>query len=314
MSSTRQKKRFLEFFTKPPQLRSAFYITTRYLAGVHISSKDKQVNRYFILPLEESVVEPSFTRKNIIDKPALEERLKEGMDKLHLSEKKTACLIPELSLKAFVFSFESLPSSPDEKEKIIRFRIKRQMGFFPEDARLSYQDIRSNQEKKLLVSLAKDSVIQEYEASLGRLGLRVRLLGSPVLGLYNILNNPEENNVLLINVERESLGLIAVIDREISLYRQKPFALETQAELSTDQQADNIITEVDNTAHFLEDTEKKSIDSLYIRIGALSGADKIYAQLEDRLSYNLKRMDVARLQSLNAKEREVLSPLIGQIL
>ncbi len=314
MSSTRQKKRFLEFFTKPPPLRSAFYITTRYLAGVHVSPKDKQVGHCFILPLEEGVVEPSFTRKNIHDPQAIEERLKEGTEKLHLSEKKTACLIPELSLKAFVLTFESLPSSMDEKEKIIRFRIKRQMGFYPEDARLSYQEIGSSREKKLLVSLAKDSVIQEYEACLGRSGLKVRVLGSPVLSLYNILNSPEEKNFLLINVERESLGLVAVIDSEISLYRQKPFALETQAELSTDQQADNIITEVENTAHFLEDTEEQNIDSLYIRLGSLSGADKIYTQLEDRLSYVLKRIDVARLEKLNVKEREILSPLIGQIL
>ena len=272
------------------------------------------MNRYFILPFEQSVVEPSFTRENITDKSALEERLKEGIEKLHLSDKKTACLIPELSLKAFVFSFESLPSSTEEKEKIIRFRIKRQMGFFPEDARLSYQEISSRKEKKLLVSLAKDSVIQEYEAFLSQLGLKVRFLGSPVLGLYNVFNNPEDGNILLINVERESLGLIAVLEQEISLYRQKPFALEARAESSADQLAENIITEVDNTAHFLEDTEKQSIDYLYMRIGSLSGADKIYAQLEDRLTYALKRIDVARLERLNAKEREILSPLIGQIL
>lgn len=314
MSSSSLAMRIIDTFTKPPQLRSAFYISTRYIAGIRLSPKERQVSHYFVLPLEEGVVEPSFTRKNIYDNPSVEERLKEGMEKLHLSEKKTACLIPELSLKAFVLSFDSLPTSAEEKEKIIRYRIKKQMGFFPEDARLSFQEIESSQERKLLVSLARDSIIQEYEGCLGRLGLKVRVLGSPVLGLYNVLNSPEEENFLLINVERESLSLVAVIDSEISLYRQKPYALEGQAEPTTEQQAKNIITEVENTAHFLEDTEERKIQSLYIRLGSLSAEDKMYTQLEDRLPFALKRIDVARLERLNVKEREILSPLIGQIL
>lgn len=306
--------RVIDTFTKPPQLRSAFYISTRYIAGIHLSPKERQVSHYFILPLDEGVLESSFTRKNITDNPSVEERLKEGMEKLHLSEKKTACLIPELSLKAFVLSFDSLPTSAMEKEKIIRYRIKKQMGFFPEDVRLSFQEIESSHERKLLVSLARDSVIHEYEECLGRLGLKVRVLGSPILGLFNVLNSPEEENFLLINVERESISLVAVIDSEISLYRQKPYALERQAETATEQQAENIITEVENTAHFLEDTEERKIQSLYIRIGSLSAEDKTYTQLEDRLPFVLKRIDMARLERLNHKEREILSPLIGQIL
>jgi len=314
MSSSSLAKRIIEYFTRPPQLQSAFYISTRYIAGIHLSPKDKQVSHYFVLPLEEGVVVPSFTKKNIYDNPSLEDRLREGMEKLRLSDKKTACLIPELCLKAFVFSFDSLPSSAEEREKIIRYRIKKQMGFFPEDSRLSFQEIDSSQERRLLVCLAKDSVIHEYEDCLGRLGLKVRILGSPVLGLYNVLNSQERENFLLINVEKESLSLVAVIESEISLYRQKPNVLERKAELTIAQQVENIITEVQNTAHFLEDTEEKKIQSLYLRLGSLRAEEKMYSELENRLPFALNRINVVRLEKLNPREREILAPLIGQIL
>lgn len=313
MPSSSIKDRIIEYFTKPPQFHSALYFTAKYIAGIHLSPKDKQVRNYFLLPLEEGAIEPSFTKTNINDMPSIEEKLKEGIEKLQLSEKKTACLIPELSLKAFVLSFDSLPSSMEEKQEIIRYRIKRQMGFYPEDARLSFQEIESDREKKLLVSLAKDSVIQEYEGCLNRQGLRVRALGSPVLGLYNVLNGQEED-FLLINVEKESLSLVAVVNSEISLYRQKPFALDTQPEPSTAHQVDNIMTEVDNTAHFLEDTEKTEIRTLYVRLGFLSAVEKMYARLEEQLPFSLKRIDLSQVERLNVKEREILSPLVGQIL
>ncbi len=313
MPSSSLTDRIIEYFIKPPQIHSAFYFTVRYIAGIHFSPKDRQVRNYFFLPLDEGAIEPSFTRMNINNMPSVEERLKEGIEKLQLSEKKTTCLIPELSLKAFVLSFDSLPSFAEEKEKIIRFRIKRQMGFYPEDARLSFQEIESDKGKKILVSLAKDSVIKEYESCLNRQGLKVRALGSPVLGLYNVLNSQEED-FLLINVEKESLSLVAVVNSEISLYRQKPFALDTKAELSTAHQVENIMTEVDNTAHFLEDTEKTKIRTLYVRLGFLSADEEMYTQLEDQLPFSLKRIDVSQVERLNAKEREILSPLIGHIL
>lgn len=306
------KERIKRYFTQPPSLCSALSFSPLYLSGIHVSPREKRIKSSFLIPLEGRLIEPSFTKKNIKNPSLLTERLREGLEKLGLHDKKTACLIPELSLKAFVLSFDSLPSSQEEKEQLVRFRIKKQMGFFPEDGRLSFQRIGPNRSHMLLVSLARKMVIEEYEDLLGRLGLKVTSIGSPTFGLYNVLDRQREEDFLLINIERESLSLLAAIQSEITLYRQKPLELRRSAPSS--ERVENIVNEVENTVHFIEDRESKKIQSLYIRFGFGAAEGDVFSELEERLTLHLKRLSVSPMPKLGEEETEILSPLIGQIL
>lgn len=314
MSSTRIKNRIKEYFNKPHFPRSAFYLSSRYLSGIHVPPKERKIKSHFITPLESGVIEPSFNKKNIQNGPLLKKRLKEGLEKLHLTDQKIACLVPELSLIAFVLSFDSLPPSFQEREQIIRFRVKKQMAFLPEDARLSFDVIKSDHSEKVLVSVARASIIQDYEDFLRQVGLKVRGVGSPVLSLYNVVSKEEDGEFLLINIEEESLSLVAIINSEIVLYRQKPFGLESQATAPSSQIIENIIREVENTANFVEDREKKKVTSLWIRLGLLGSEEEIFSRLNKKLSLHLKRIDVPLVSDLALNKRQFLSPLIGQIL
>lgn len=314
MSSTGIKNRIKEYFNKPHFPRSAFYLSSRYLSGIHVPPKERKIKSHFITPLESGVIEPSFNKKNIRNGPLLKKRLKEGLEKLHLTDQKIACLVPELSLIAFVLSFDSLPPSFQEREQIIRFRVKKQMAFLPEDARLSFDVIKSDHSEKVLVSVARASIIQDYEDFLRQVGLKVRGVGSPVLSLYNVVSKEENGEFLLINIEEESLSLVAIINSEIVLYRQKPFGLESQATAPSSQIIENIIREVENTANFVEDREKKKVTSLWIRLGLLGSEEEIFSRLNKKLSLHLKRIDVPLVSDLALNKRQFLSPLIGQIL
>ena len=314
MSSVLIKERIIKYFTQPPVLHSSFYFSSGYVGGIHISPKEKRLKSYFFSPLESGVIEPSFTKKNIKNAALLEEKLKEGWEKIHLSDKKTACLVPELSLKAFVFSFDSLPASSEERQQIVQFRLKKQMGFIPQDIRLSFQQIRPNRTQRLLVSLARSAIIEEYEDLLSRLGLKVRAVSSPLLGLYNVMNMEKDEDFLLINIEKDSLSLLAVISSEITLYRQKPLSFGREAPFYSQEELENVVNEVENTAHFIEDREKKKIKSFYIRLGLPSGEEEVLSHLQEKWLFPLRRVDVVQTKNLNRKEREILSPLAGQIL
>ena len=314
MSSALIKERIIKYFTQPPVLHSSFYFSSGFVGGIHVSPKEKSLKSYFFSPLERGVIEPSFTKKNIKNAALLEEKLKEGLDKINLSDKKTACLVPELSLKAFVLSFDALPISSEERQQIVRFRIKKQMGFIPQDTRLSFHQIKSNRAQKLLVSLARSSIIEEYEDLLSRVGLKVQAVSSPLLGLYNVLKMEKEEDFLLINIEMDSLSLLAVISSEITLSRQKPHATGRDAALSSREVVENIVNEVENTVRFIEDREKREVKSFYIRLGLPGAEEEMLSHLQKRCPFPLSRVDVVHTKNLNLREREVLSPLIGQIL
>jgi len=307
------KSKLEKYFTQPPCLNVVLYLSSHYLSGLHLSSKERKIKNYFISSLQEGVIKPSFNQKNIKNENWLKEGLKQGIAKLNLSDKKAACLIPELSLKAFVFSFNSLPLAKEEREELIRFRVRKQMALMPNDVRFSYDVIKSNSSQKVVVAMARASVIKEYEDLLEHLGLKVRTVNSPLFGLFNLSHKEKNGDYLVVNIESDSLGLLAVTSSEVSLYRQKPFDLNLESKLDYEVKIDDIIKEIENTANFIEDKEKKKINFILLRLGLSERREELLTALKDELSLPLKMADVPAMTHLKQEERRFLSPLAGQI-
>ncbi|MFB0565581.1 MAG: type IV pilus biogenesis protein PilM [Candidatus Aminicenantaceae bacterium] len=310
--------RFVErlkyYFNNPPLPQASFQLSPHYLSGINVSFKNKKIKHHFISPLGKPVVQPSFNKKNVINESYLEERIKEGKEKLHLTEKRIACLIPEACIKVYAFSFASLPAAREEMEQIIKWQVKKQMPHLPDDIRLSYDVIRSNKEQKILVSLAKASVVQEYEALFSRIGLKVRTIGVATLCLFNLLERKEEDNVMLVNIEEDYISLVAILNSEISLYRFKPFVIESETRLSFSQKINSIVQEVENTVNFVKDRENKGINSFWFRLGMVNQEKGVLSILREKLPYPVKDVETSIKLELTSKEKGILSPLIGQIL
>ncbi len=306
--------RLKDYLIKPPSFSVAFQISHHYLSGIQVFPKEGKIKNQVILPLESSALEPSFDKINIADDSYLEDRIKEGVKQLDFSEKNVALLIPESCLKVFVFSFISLPSSPKEKEEIIRWKIKKQMPLLPDDARLSFAVLRSNEEEKVLVSLARAFVVQEYENFFTKIGLRVGTVGVATLNLMNLIDKEEADNLIAINLEEDYISLIAFLDSEIALYRVKPLVRESQAKLPFTKRIEDVVKEIKNTVNFIEDREKIKVDTFWVRLGTMNPEEKILSTLQDRLAVPLKMIEPSPASELDFHESQILSPLIGQIL
>ncbi len=304
--------RIKDYFTKQPIPHAAFHLTSRYISGIRVSHKDGRIMNHFILPLERGMIQPSFEKKNIKNPALLEKRIKKELGKLHLHDHKVACLLPELSLRAFVFSFGSLPSSRAEREQVIRFRIKKQLPLLPQDARFSFDVIKSNDSMKIFVAVARALIIQEYEELFSKFNLKIRTVGVPILGLHSLLNTEKERDLLLINIEEDSLCLTAIIDSEIALYRMKPILSPGQDETAEVRRVENIVKEVENTVNFVEDREKRKIQSFWVRLG-LHEEGRILSQLQERSSLPVTGIESRLTAKIGLRQKKILSPLIGQI-
>ncbi len=304
--------RIKDYFIKQPFPHAAFHLTSRYISGIRVSPKERRIVNHFILPLEKGLIQPSFEKKNIINPALLEKKIKKEMGKLHLHDHKVACLLPELSLRAFVFSFGSLPSSRPEREQVIRFRIRKQIPLLPQDARFSFDIIKSNDSMKVFVAVARALIIQEYEELFNKFNLKIRTVGVPILGLHSLLNTEKEKDLLLINIEEDSLCLTAIIDSEIALYRMKPILSPGQDETTEVRRVENIVKEVENTVNFVEDREKRKIQSFWVRLGLL-GEERILSQLQERSSLPVTGIESRLTAKIGLREKKILSPLIGQI-
>jgi len=305
-------RKIMDFFTVPLCPPTIIQISSSYISGIRVDLQDGRARRHAVLELPAGLLEPHFDRKNVLDAAALAGIMKEGFRELQVSGKKIACLVPEACLKIFVLPFDSLPASEKEREKIIRWRAKKQMAILPEDARLSYETVASSSSIKILAALARTPVIREYEGLFASLGVEVAIAASPTISLINLVDWENEKDLLVANIEEDSLGLMAVTQSEPVLYRLKTFSAGQEAGLRFSQKIEAIGKEIENTVHFIEDREKREVRSLWFRSGLKEGQGDILAGLGTSLGIEVRPIAAPSWAGLSPELSAFLAPLAGQ--
>jgi len=307
------QNRLLDFFRRVPLPSTACQFSSRYLSGACLTSADKKIRSHFVTPLGKGIVAPSFYKKNIMDAAALEKSLSEGMARLNPGGRKVVFLLPELSQKVFIFTFDALPSSPEEKTELIRFRVKKQMPLLPRDARMAFETTGFPDGIRVVATVAKAAVVREYEDLFQKIRFKVALAGVSSLSLLSLLDQEKEKDFILLDVEEDYFSLLAVTDGLASLYRQKHFGVNAGGGGDAAAKADNLLQEVVNTINFIRDKEKKQIASVWLRLGILQAEDGLFSSMENRLALPLRRIESSFPHELEAGSKRILSPLIGQI-
>jgi hypothetical protein len=305
-------RKIMDFFTVPLCPPTIIQVSSSYISGIQPDLKDGRAKRHAVLELPAGLLEPHFDRKNVGDAAALAGILKELFRELQVSGKKIACLVPEACLRVIVLSFDSLPASEREREKIIRWRAKKQMAVLPEDARLSYETMASSSSIKILAVLARTPVIREYEDLLAGLGVEVGVAASPTISLVNLVDWEKEKDLLVANIEEDSLGLMAVTQSEPALYRLKTFSAGQEGGLRFSQKIEAIVKEIENTVHFIEDREKREVRSLWFRSGLKDGQEDILAGLRTSLEIEVRPILAPPGCGLDPGLSAFLAPLAGQ--
>ncbi len=305
-------KRLQDRFLEVPLPDAVFQVTASHLSGLRIAPRERRAANHFISRLRPGVVSPSFGRTNIPDVSLLESKVREGMAKIGLGQGTVAVLLPELCVRVFILNLDSASLSQKEKEKIIRWRIGKQMPAVPEDARFVFQEFPAGSSKRIVVAVSRGAVLQEYEGLFSRCQLAAGNLSLPSLSLINLLPEAGEDT-LVVNVEEDSLSFVAIIDSKLALYRQKSFAFDQAPGKPLVQRLAGFLKEVENTMHFLEDKEKKRIRSLWFRSGLPDAGVDIASELRRLLALTVRETGELVTQGSGNGESGLLSPLFGQL-
>ncbi len=138
-------------------------------------------------------------------------------------------------------------------------------------------------------------------------------MGFPFFGLSHLVNWNQEKDFFLINIEKDSFGLLAVTDSEPSLYRKKPLMVR-KSENYLLERVQNIVQEIENTAQFIRDKEKREISSIWIRFGFLESEEEMLSNMESKLNFPIKNIESLVGLKLSKQDKKILAPLIGQLL
>jgi len=302
------KSRFLD----RPVPAAVFQISTTFVSGIRVAKKDRSIRGGFVLPLRDRPVSPSFDRPNLIGPAEVAEAVVRGMKNLRISSGSVAVLIPEPAVRVFVLSVESFPSSARERDSFIRWRIGKQMPIIPEDARIDYAASPGRGARKVIVAMARQAVIREYETLFEKAGLRPDLVTIPSLTLVNLALRNGPTNGILLNLEDEVLTLLAVTDSGWTLYRQKGVGAAGGPE--ADERVETIVREAENTIRFLADKEKERVERLWVRTAAAAERPGLIVRMKQRIDLPLDAVDYEAPEVWTEAQKVLLAPLVGQIV
>lgn len=291
---------------------AVFQIAPGHLSGLRVSRGDGAVKGGFVQPFRERPVAPSFDRTNVTAPDALEEAIAQGQKNLRLSSGTVALLIPEPSVRIFVMAVDSFPASRKERDAFLRWRIAKQMPLIPEDARLDYAATPGRGARKIIAVLARQAVVQEYEAPFEKAGLKPVVVAAPSLALVNLVRRDVRTNGVLLNIEDETLTALALAEGGWTLYRQKDIGRPEAGPAG--EREENIIREAENTVRFLEDRDHAPVEALWLRCAALVELPAIQARLQERVGLPVEPVDYQAPEAWTEAHKAILAPLIGQIL
>ncbi|MBN2206075.1 MAG: hypothetical protein JW742_01605 [Candidatus Aminicenantes bacterium] len=299
--------RWIRYLTEAPRFEGLFLCSPRGLAALRVGRKDGRVSGAAVLPLRAGSVVPSFDRPNLPDPGPLEDKVKEAAARLGIADRTAACLIPDICARAVLLAFDGLPGGEREREKVVRWRVQKQMPLLAEGTRLVYEVVGTSPLRVLAV-LVKEAVVREYEAAFARARFRVGYLGIPSLSLLNLAGVETLRDGLLVNVEDDSLSLMGFQAGELALYRLKPLAADVGR---ASRRLPEMVQEVENTLRSIEDREKKQIQALGLRMGVADPGGALREGFRRAISIPVVEVAPPAAAGFETAESPLLIPLLG---
>jgi hypothetical protein len=306
MSMIKIPDRWTRAFTEAPVPAVAFHVTRSYLCGLRTAGRTRAVMGHAVRPLAPGVVEPSFDRRNLARPEALEAAVKDAVRRLGPGDGPASVLLPETCFKTAHFAFGDLPSSPAEREQVLRWRLAKTLPLKPGETRLAFDVQRVGDQDRAFCVLASDPVVREYEETFARAGLKIRFVGLPTVHLLGLVPREGADNVLVVNVEDDHVALLAVVGGEAILLRVKSFAAGAAVWTAA-------AAEVETTVHYLEDRERVRIDAVWVRSVASGQAEDGLAILKSRVPVQVRALVAPGPALASTAERALLAPLMGQV-
>lgn len=220
-----------------------------FVAGARLAAKIKGSQRprprlrsIGVAGLEPQTLSPLPDRPNVRQGGELRRALQAVAGVIRNGNGRSGLLVPDGMVRVSILSFETLPAAPREADTLIRWRMRENLPFPPEEARLSYQVMCPEPQRlEVLAVAAKGEVLAEYETAIEQINGGSALILPATLALLPLL--PEEAGAqLLIHVCSGWITNAVVAGGRLRYWRNR--RLGSLSELTPDQTSREAASEV----------------------------------------------------------------------
>ena len=275
------------------------------------------VAAHAVEPLPEGALVPSLTAANTHDRAAVVTALNRVMERLG-RPRRIGLIVPDVAAKVSILRFEKIPARAQDLDQLVRWQVRKAAPFPIEEGQVSFVNgQRAADGQELIVSLARRSVIEEYEQLCTEAGAYAGLID---LATFNVINavlaahRAGHEDWLLVNVAADSASIALLRGPHLIFFRNR--AADTDGTLAD---------LVHQTAMYYEDrlqgggfTRVLLAGSAGVRVAA--ELDQVRRSLEERLSTPVDAVDprtaatIADRIAPSPALLDTLTPLVGLLL
>lgn len=172
-----------------------------FVVGARLDSSGRSLRRIAMRGLEPQTINPLPNGPNITNSEQLRRALTGVAEVIGNGNRRLGLLLPDGSVRVTILKFETLSGDSQEVEALVRWRMKENLPYPPEEAKLSYQFLWSEPgDVGLLGVAAKSTMLAEYEEALGLKNGGPELILPSTVALLPLVPESEGEAQLLVHV------------------------------------------------------------------------------------------------------------------
>lgn len=216
-------RRWLEWFTEPPEMPLVCEIAADYVAAVR--HRRGEVEAWASRPLPVGAVTPGPRADNVADSETVRGALEEVLGGVKGNLRQCVLVVPDLLARVVLLELEQLPSRQSEAEELLRWRLDKDMSFDLRQAQLSFQAYPGRDAgKEVLVTVCLRNLLAQYEEIARAVNLEPAWVTLSSLAALGWLEESDPAPRLLVKRDPASLSVTIVQKGAIRLFRSMPLA------------------------------------------------------------------------------------------
>jgi type IV pilus assembly protein PilM len=272
-------------------------------------------------PLPAGALVPSLTAPNILNRSMVMNALQHVLERTG-SPRRIGLVVPDLVAKVSLVRFEHVPARAADLDQLVRWQVRKAAPFAIEDAQVSHQPgFTASDGQEFIVSLAKRSIIEEYEQMCADAGAHAGIVD---LSTFNVINAAlatmpaqpagAEQDWLLVNVAVDYASIAIMRGANLIFFRNR----------ATDSEG-TLFDVVHQAAMYYEDRLQGAGFARAFLAGGMgtrqsADAEDLRRNLQERLQKPIEVVDASRAATLTDRITvspallDTLAPLVGLLL
>jgi len=197
--------------------RLACEITTKRVIAGRATEKATTLELFTTRELQDGAVAPNLNGSNVQDAAAIRNAIAGALEPLSGRSRDVIAVLPDAAVRVLLVEFEALPAKAQERDSVIRFRLKKSLPFDVEQAALSCDIRRANGSIQVVAAVCPRDILNEYESAFRDAGYAPGIVLPSSLAELGLVDAGQPT--LLLKVDPANVTVAAVVNHELRLMR-----------------------------------------------------------------------------------------------